>query len=161
MSEDGEEGEGAERGRKEKVTKCQLHDSNITVSYGYWTLKLKRLHQLIPRVFYNRDNRLLKTLSSLFLSLYKKIITFFYFLGVFKDGRQFCKKRIRLGHLDTKPNHFNCLQCNYRLLQHCKTLHLAHTVTVQMSGALARLQTATVTFVMSVCLSAHNRTDFR
>lgn len=57
--------------RKEKVTKCQLHDSNITVSYGYWTLKLKRLHQLSPRVFYNGDNRLLKTLSS-FSSLYEK-----------------------------------------------------------------------------------------
>jgi hypothetical protein len=26
-----------ERGRREKVTKCELHDSNIAVSYGYWT----------------------------------------------------------------------------------------------------------------------------
>ena len=81
---------------------------NSTVSYGYWTLKLKRLHQLSPRVFCNRDNRSLKTLSS-FPSLYKKIITFFCFLGVFNDSRQFSKKRIRLRHLDTKPNHCNQL----------------------------------------------------
>jgi len=116
-----ERGEGERRGRKEKVTKCQLHDSNITVSYGYWTLKLKRLHQLSPRVFYNGDNRLLKTLSSLSSLYKKKIITFFYFLGVFNDGHQFCKQRIRLRHLDTKPNHFNCSHCTYRLLlQHCR-----------------------------------------
>jgi len=113
ISEDGKEGEREERGegegRKEKGESHEMptprQQYNSTVSYGYWTLKLKRLHQLSPRVFYNGDNRSLKTLSS-FPSLYKKIITFFCFLGVFNDGRQFSKKRIRV-HLDSKPNHCN------------------------------------------------------
>lgn len=97
---------------------------------GIGLLKLKRLHQLTPRVFYNGGNTLLRTRSS-FSSLYKKIITFFYFLGDFNDGRDFCNMRMRLRHFDTKPNKFNHMKPSgkyaYHLLLHYRTLHFAHT----------------------------------